>query len=341
MSRIVSSAISSWVILTDGRGRPGAWHIPGVPTSVSASAAPTAIEFFSGIGGFAAAARAEGVRVLAAFDQYDLANRVYREIWGLTPSSRNLATIGAAEVPRADLWWMSPPCTPFVARGRRRDADDPRAAPFLNLVARFDELRPAAILVENVPGFVGSRVHEHLLRVLDGAGYGVAEIDLDPTDFGAPMRRRRHFVAARPGAAPRLAPPPPVPLEPLARFLDPEPDPSLEVGGGVVARYGRALDVVGPDEAGAVVACTTRAYATAPLHSGSVLRLADGRFRRLSPREIVRLLGFPDSYEFPGAVERETAWALAGNSIDVRAARHLLQAVREGSPACEAPGTPA
>jgi site-specific DNA-cytosine methylase len=293
----------------------------------------TAIEFFSGIGAFAAGAAACGVRVVAAFDQSPLANRVYRHNFGLAPRQRNLDGVRARDVPDADVWWMSPPCQPFTVRGRRRDDQDPRAASFVQLIGQIGECSPPAVLVENVSGFVGSRVHAMLLAVLAARGYDVRELDLCPTLLGVPMRRPRRFVAASragfaPGAAaPPLVPPPAVLAAgpaPLASFLDPEPDPSLEVSARVVARYGRAFNVVDPRRPGQVAICVTSGYWRCRLASGSLVRLPGGGVRRMSPEEILRLLDFPRDFAFPDDVDRPARWRLAGNSVDVRAVRLLL-----------------
>lgn len=287
-----------------------------------------AVEFFSGIGGFAAAARATGAaRVAAAYDQSEPAGRVYRENFGAAPSRRNLDTIGPGEIPDADLWWMSPPCTPYTVRGARRDAADPRARSLATLLAALAERRPRALLLENVPGFAGSRMHARLLGTLAAAGYGVSARELDPVAFGVPMTRRRFFLAATLDGPPDLAPPPAVSPAPLGSFLDREPAPGLDVDPAAAERYAPALHVVDPRDPGAVAACTTRGYARGLLFAGSLVRRPDGGLRRLSPTELLRLFGFPAGYRFPEDLPAAARWKLLGNSLDVRAAAFLLRAV--------------
>ena len=263
---------------------------------------------------------------MAAFDQSGPANSVYEANHPHRPTPRNLRRIPEAELPAADLWWMSPPCTPFTSRGARRDDDDPRAAPLLRLIELIPRRRPPAILLENVAGFATSRCRERLLESLGAAGYGVAEVDLDPTRFGVPMRRPRRFLAARLGAPPELPLPELPPLRPLASFLDPF-DESLRVPGEVVGAYGAALDVVDADDPAAVVSTVTRAYARSWTKSGSLVRQA-GQVRRLSPEEILRLLGFPERFRFPDEFATPLRFRLVGNSIDVRAAAWLLDRLR-------------
>lgn len=285
-----------------------------------------AVEFFSGIGAFAAGVAGLPVQVVAAFDQNDAANRTYAANFGHTPRSRNLDGICHAEIPEADLWWLSPPCTPYSVRGARLDDQDPRALSFLNLILKLRSRRPAALVVENVAGFVGSRVHAFLLEQLEREGYAVAEVDLCPTRFGVPMRRPRRFVVARQGAAFQLQAPAPATLwdPPLAHYLDARPDPELTVEPSVVAKYGSGFNVVDGDDPAASVICVTSGYRRSVMASGSYLRLPDGGVRRLAPHEIVRLLGFPVRFAFPAEMPISTQYRLAGNSVDVRAVRWLV-----------------
>lgn len=285
-----------------------------------------AVEFFSGIGAFTAGVAGLPVRVVAAYDQSAAANRTYLANHGLAPCARNLDGIRPEEVPDADLWWMSPPCTPFSRRGGRKDDEDPRAASFLNLIQVLRVKRPRAVIVENVQGFVASRVHVRLLVALNEAGYAVRELDLNPFTMGVPMLRPRRFVVARhgrlPGYAPESAPRRFDP--PLSAYLDPDPAPALRVPDDVVARYGRAFNVVEPANPGAYVICVTSGYRRSMKASGSYLRLADGGVRMLSPDELVRLMGFPRGVVWPGDVPVSTRYRLAGNTVDVRAVRWLV-----------------
>lgn len=283
-----------------------------------------AVEFFSGIGAFACAARSFDLRVAAAFDQGEDANRTYESNWGLAPLAANLDSLKADSLPPADLWWLSPPCTPFTVRGRQRDAGDQRAASFLNLIGLAAKVRPPFVMVENVGGFAGSAVHGILLRSLFASGYQVSEFALCPTAFGVPMKRPRHFVlAARDGRqVVRL------PVEQrrrqLGEFLERQPAGSLYVDGPAQASF----HVVDPLDPQAQASCFTSNYWKCRQASGSLIREGDGRLRRFSAREILNLLGFPDWFAFPDQVRSNARLRLAGNSVDVRAIDYLLDCCR-------------
>ncbi|HEY9714146.1 MAG TPA: DNA cytosine methyltransferase, partial [Chroococcales cyanobacterium] len=239
-----------------------------------------AIEFYSGIGAFADACRDQAIDILAAFDQSQAANLVYETNFKLRPRSKNLDTIKASEIPDADLWWLSPPCTPFTVRGNQRDLSDPRANSFANLVQLIPQKLPAFILIENVTAFKFSRAHKLLTEALLRCRYQIDELELCPTAFGVPMRRPRHFMVCRRGPVPLvLEPPAPVALLSLKQFLKSHFDDSLVVDRLIVERYEKGMNIVVEDDENAVLICFTRGYWRCRKASGSMLALADGRVR--------------------------------------------------------------
>lgn len=99
----------------------------------------------------------------------------------------------------ADLWLLSPPCQPFTRTGKRMDIKDSRNAALLRLLDALPSLAapPRALLLENVPEFVGSQMHSRLLRALKQCSFAdVEELILDPTDFGFPNTRKRFYCLA-------------------------------------------------------------------------------------------------------------------------------------------------
>lgn len=290
------------------------------------------IELYCGIGGLAAASAdlPAATEIAAAIDIDRLALGTYRANFPHPAHARTLESLRSSELERfeADLWWLSPPCQPFTRKGAGRDVDDPRAASLLALLDRIGEVRPPAVGFENVPGFAGSRAHRRLLEVLERGGYEVSEILLCPSELGVPNRRRRFYlVASRAGPLRPLERPAQGPTEPLAGYLDPDPDPELFLEPAFFERYRHALDRVEAADPEAVTACFTSGYGRSRVRSGSHLVTEDGRVRRFSPAEILRLLGFPESFRLPPELPRANAWRLVGNSLSLAPVRRVLGAV--------------
>lgn len=300
------------------------------------------LELYAGLGGVAAAlgslsGRFEGGgghEIVAAVDQSPVALDAYRHNFpGHPVIESRVGPVGAERLAAldADLWWASPPCQPFTRRGKRRDLDDPRAETFRALVDLVAAVRPPYFAMESVEGFRDSRARDLLHRTLDAAGYGsVQETVLCPSEMGRPNRRPRYYLVAgrvdlaRENLVEPGYEPPPAPR--LPQLVDEDPDPSLRLEDEVLQRYRHALHVVDADDPDAVTTCFTAAYGRSPVRSGSYLRQG-GVVRRFSPREILRLLGFPASYEMPPGLPRRKAWHLAGNSLSLEPVRRVLSAL--------------
>lgn len=287
---------------------------------------PRLLELFCGIGGCSAAVGARAI-VVAAVDQNRRALDVYRHNF-----AHPVHPLAIESVPdrlwrgwKATLWWMSPPCPPYTDRGLRRDLDDPRTRSFLAVLARIAEFRPRDVGFENVPGFAGSRAHARLRETLDRCGYEVAETLLCPTELGMPSRRLRFYLVASQDGLGGWPARDGVPCS-VRALLDEHPAPNLWCEEGLAARYPHALHVVDAAQPGACTACFTAAYGRSVIRSGSYLGTATG-LRRFSPREILRLLDFPESYRLPPDLPLRAAWPLVGNSLSVRAVRWVLGAI--------------
>lgn len=279
------------------------------------------LEFFCGLGGWRYALGDRG-RVVAAFDVDEAARDTYEANHGERPRSRELATLPAEDLAAlgADTWLMSPPCQPFCRMGNRRGLADRRSRAFLRLMELFDLAPPDHLVLENVEGFAGSDAHDLLLARLRSHGFHWREERLCPTRFGIPNRRPRLFVVASRRALLDGAPPEAEP-EPLARFLDPDPDPALALAPELYARHLPGLDLVTASDRRS--ACFIAGYGQRLVGSGSFLRTAGGA-RRFSPGEIARLLGLPETFRFPEPLPLERRYRLLGNSLSIPVARRTL-----------------
>lgn len=283
------------------------------------------LELFAGVGGCAEAASS----VVAAIDHDEAAHRVYTANHPHPAHRKNLASVRPDFLAGfgADTWWMSPPCQPFTVRGKARDIDDPRCAALLHLMGTLEAVLPRALLLENVPGFAGSRAHAHVRAVLRRLDYTVVEGHACPSELGVPNERRRFYLVARRDRTPRWALTP-VERRPLQAYLDATVDPWLYVPQERLDRFGDNLAVVDATNPDAVTHCFTSAYARSPVHAGSYLR-DDRGIRHFSPDEIVRLLGFEGSLRWPDDVGRAKRYKLAGNSLSVVVVRQLLRIALE------------
>jgi site-specific DNA-cytosine methylase len=90
-----------------------------------------------------------------------------------------------------------------------------------------------------------------------------------------------------------------------------------------IQRVRHALHRVDPLSSDSVAACFASSYGRSILHAGSYLQTGGG-LRRFSPREIARLMGFPESFDLSAAPTHHAAYRLLGNSLSVPVVRQLL-----------------
>jgi DNA (cytosine-5)-methyltransferase 1/tRNA (cytosine38-C5)-methyltransferase len=280
------------------------------------------LELFSGLGGWRYAFAGIG-KVVAAYDISPTANTTYTLNHGDRPIARELTSISSATLAAhgADLWAMSPPCQPFCRMGHQLGLEDPRSKAFLNLMAILPLAPPSYLVLENVPGFLGSDAYDLLVMILRQLSFQWREYRLCPTQFGFPNQRPRVFLVASRQSMKALVPPELQP-GPIATYLDEEVDPGLYLDAPTLAKHKPGLDLVTQYERR--TACFIGGYGQRYVGSGSFLQTPRG-IRRFSPKEVARFMGLPSSFRFPEELGLAQRYKLLGNSLNLAVARWVVQ----------------
>jgi DNA (cytosine-5)-methyltransferase 1 len=166
---------------------------------------PTAIDLFSGAGGLTLGLKQAGYRVVAAVEVSPVIVETYRvnhpdvpmlvrDVRGVT--GRDL--LRAARVQKVDLLAGCPPCQGFTSLTSKYRGGDARNTLLLEMARLVGELRPRAVLMENVAGLAdrGSHLLRAFVERLAGFGYLTNYSVLQLADFGIPQRRRRLVLTA-------------------------------------------------------------------------------------------------------------------------------------------------
>jgi site-specific DNA-cytosine methylase len=288
------------------------------------------LELFAGIGGLACVW--PEAAIAGAIDINRTAADVYRANFPHPYWIREIGSLTAADLDQfqANLWWLSPPCQPFSRRGSRRDISDPRTYALLRIIEFIAECRPDALALENVDGFQQSTACSLLIAQLERCGYSLNSTQLCPSQLGWPNRRPRFYLLASQQPLKPWAPLPRYGLQ-VSDVIDastPLHGSGMCLTAETVSRFGRALDRIDELAADTLTACFAGSYGRTHLHAGSYLRVADG-YRRFSPREVARLLGFPDYFQL-GPTDKKTQWKLLGNSLSLPAVRYVLSHLPAG-----------
>lgn len=177
----------------------------------------TAIDLFSGAGGFSLAAHNVGIDVLVAIEFDQNAAETYQknlvERLGAPTQvfAQDITKVDIDSIMRyqgiqkgqLDILLGGPPCQGFSShRFKDSGKDDPRNALLIRYFDFVEYLKPKAFLVENVPGLLWPRHEKYLndfLKLAKDHGYQVitgAPLILNAKDYGVPQNRRRAFIFA-------------------------------------------------------------------------------------------------------------------------------------------------
>ena len=297
-------------------------------------AALTFADLFCGIGGFHLAAADLGMACVFACDIDAAARRAYQANFGIAPAG-DITALAPAAIPPHDLLLAGFPCQPFSIIGARRGFADTRGTLFFNLAEIIAAQRPPAFLLENVRQLSTHNQGKTLQRMLDilaELGYNVHWKLLNALDFGLPQKRERVFIVGFRAAAVSFTWPEPVgEYIPLQRILEPEVAKSYYASPRIrhkrQEKHQSALELsIWHENKGGNIA--SHPYSCALRAGASYNYLLVNGERRLTPREMLRLQGFPDWFSLPGSyqeIRRQT-----GNAVPAPMVRAVLAAMLEG-----------
>ena len=288
------------------------------------------VDLFSGIGGFHIAATALGLDVVFACDIDDDARAAYRHNFGLGPEG-DITRIRVEDIPDHELLFAGFPCQPFSIIGNKQGFSDPRGTLWFEVARIIRAKRPAGIVLENVKQLTTADKGKVLQRILDdltGLGYTTDHRILNAVNFGLPQKRERTIIVATRVKFDKFPwPTEKAPMMSLSEVLEPNPDTKHFVSDRIREKRREAhTPAVAPsiwheNKAGHI---SSHPYSCAIRAGASHNYLLVNGERRLTPRELLRLQGFPDSFEIVSTDSQ--ARKQAGNAVPVP----LIQAAIEG-----------
>lgn len=165
----------------------------------------TCIDLFSGCGGLSKGFYNTGrIEVVGAIDSEQSACDTFKLNFpdaNVICGDINKISVQSTGFDGVDIIIGGPPCQGFSRLNywdKNRD-NDPRNELFFQFLRFVDELRPKAILIENVKNILLAKngyVPENILSFLNNRGYDVKYSILNASDFGVPQNRCRAFFVA-------------------------------------------------------------------------------------------------------------------------------------------------
>lgn len=265
--------------------------------------------------------------------------RLNRPEW--TVIQKDLNTFDATDFAGADVVSAGLPCPPFSVAGKQLGTLDERNL-FPALIRLVDQVRPRAVMVENVRGILDAvfeDYRQHVSQQLRKLGYQPGWHLMSASDFGVPqLRPRVVFVAVRKSYSEHFSWPRCFPVRPRTvgdvlydliaangwkgakswRSMANEIAPTIV--GGSLKHGGPDL---GPTRA-------RRAWASLGVDAKGIADHAPSRdfvgMPRLTVRMVARLQGFPDDWQFCG--RKTQAYRQVGNAFPPPFARAIAESVR-------------
>ena len=267
------------------------------------------IDLFAGIGGIHLAFHKVGAECVFA-SEWDLdARKTYElnfrelapKVFKRDNFAGDITAVDKSKIPDFDILTGGFPCQPFSQAGRGKGFKDARGTLFFDIVEIIQEKQPSAFFLENVQrlhshdeGRTFRKIQEILTKDL---GYSFHHKIVRASDHGLPQHRPRIFMVGF--------------RNPETPFSFPKKRPlrfnmSDVMQGQVDREIGLTLRVGGK---------------ASPIHDRRNWDgyIVNGVTRRLTPKEAMRMQGFPASFKFP--VADSIAMKQLGNSVAVWAVK--------------------
>lgn len=294
------------------------------------------IDLFCGIGAFRTAAEraitAKNLKAECVFssdiDVY--AQLAYEANYGDRPFG-DITKVSAKDIPDHDILFAGFPCQPFSIIGEGKGLEDTRGTLFFDIARILEEKKPKAFVLENVKNLKshdGGRTFKMIYSILTNLGYSVDAKVLNALDFGLPHKRERVFIVGYRG--PMMFPwqNEKLPMKPLEEILEKNVPERFYVSETIrqkrlAAHIPSTYPSIWHENKSKNI--SSHPYSCA-LRAGASYNylLVDGE-RRLTPREMLRLQGFPDSFKI--AVSEAQTRKQAGNSLPVPVAESVISSL--------------
>ena len=140
------------------------------------------LDLFSGIGGFALAARWAGIETVGFCEIEEYPRKVLAKNFPAVPIHNDIRELDGSIYEGVDIITGGFPCQPFSTCGREKGAKDDRHL-WPEMLRIISEARPAWVIAENVSGLVrlGLDMVQH---DLEGEGYTSRARNIDGIDSG-------------------------------------------------------------------------------------------------------------------------------------------------------------
>lgn len=298
------------------------------------------LSLFSGIGAFEKALQNIGVPYdLVAYCEIDKRpSKAYSLIHGVSEDKNlwDITQVDETKLPTdIDLLTYGFPCTDISIAGYKKgfvdeDGEKTRSGLFYDAMRIIRHCKPKIAVAENVSHLTSNKmkpVFSVVLNSLQDAGYDNYWAVMKATDYGIPQIRPRVLIVSI-----RMDVddgsfhfPKPIPLDKCTRdFLDDEVDESFYMNQEQIESFSRHEE----NHKGGVIDADGVCNTLLARDFKWPKAIPGDRWRRMTPKEYFRLMGFTDEdYQkvHDGGISKTATYKMAGNSIVVNVVEALFR----------------
>lgn len=291
------------------------------------------IDLFSGLGGFRIAFNEIGGECVFSSDIDEVVRKTYKINFGYEPYG-DITKIESCNIPDHDILCAGFPCQPFSTAGKRLGFEDMRGVLFFEIARILKDKKPTGFILENVKGLTNhdnGRTIEIILNILDEIGYDTKFTVLNAKNHNVPQNRERWYCVGTRKDKDIYIEDFKFPTEEklnvklfdiIEQLVDPTPYIISEICHQNINKfiieknieitpYTLAYDIR-PSRCrfinGDISNCLTAKMGT----GGNNVAVVVQQNRKLTERECIRLMGYPDSYKIGTGYQ---AYKQIGNSV--------------------------
>lgn len=158
------------------------------------------VDLFCGCGGLSLGFQNAGFDVVAAFDKWEAALKVYRLNFNHQADELDLSNVQTSTVIidqlEPEMIIGGPPCQDFSSAGKR-DEEGGRGDLTVNFAQIISHVRPKWFVMENVARITKTQKLIDAKAIFKEAGYGLSQHVLDASYCGVPQSRKRFFLIGK------------------------------------------------------------------------------------------------------------------------------------------------
>jgi len=159
------------------------------------------VDLFSGCGGLSLGFQNAGFNIIAAFDNWDFAEKIYGENFAHPIYKMDLSSVESIDFIKKinpEIIIGGPPCQDFSSAGKR-DETLGRANLTLHFANIISVVGPQWFLMENVERITKSNILNKAVDIFKKSNYGITTKIINACYCGVPQSRKRFFMIGRKG----------------------------------------------------------------------------------------------------------------------------------------------